>query len=328
MPLLLVLIELGGKPQPVQVATLLTVIGEDGREVYSTFRDWAQDGDDRRILPVLRKFAEYCQPRKNVPFERYKFNKRTQESGESYEQYKTTLRKLSEACEFDTITPNEILRDRLIFGIHDTKVRERLLRENNQTLIKTDEICRAAESMTEQMRIVGQWNDATTSVHAVRKFSGQKKRMTKEASRSTKSETAKECWNCGRQHGRQPKELCPAFGKSCDLCGKLNHFANKCRQKRSGSTRNSVRAIREPDEVFPVREGATLLDDSQWVTLKLDSGNYIRFQIDSGAQCNVLPLKMYKRATTDVQMNDVTKCQSTILAFGGSRLTVVGEVRV
>ena len=37
------------------------------------------------------------------------------------------LRKLSEACEFDTITPNEILRDRLIFGIHDTKVRERLL---------------------------------------------------------------------------------------------------------------------------------------------------------------------------------------------------------
>ena len=89
-----------------------------------------------------------------------------------------------------------------------------------------------------------------------------------------------------------------------------------------------MRAIGEPDEVFPVREGATLLDDSQCVTLKLDSGNYIRFQIDSGAQCNVLPLKMYKRATKDVQMNDVTKCQSTILAFGGSRLTVVGEVRV
>ena len=182
----------------MQVATLLTVIGEDGREVYSTFRDWAQDGADRRILPVLRKFAEYCQPRKNVPFERYKFNKRTQESGYSYEQYKTTLLKLSEACEFDTITPNEIMRYRLIFGIHDTKVRERLLRETNLTLMKTDEICRAAESMTEQMRIVGQSNNEKTSVHAVRQFSGQKKRVTKE----TKSETAKECWNCGRQHGR------------------------------------------------------------------------------------------------------------------------------
>ena len=73
---------------------------------------------------------------------------------------------------------------------------------------------------------------------------------------------------------------------------------------------------------------ATLLDDSQCVTLKLDSENYIRFQIDSGAQCNVLPLKLYKRATKDVQMNDVILCQSSIIAFGGSRLTVVGGVRV
>ena len=207
------------------------------------------------------------------------------------------MRKLSESCEFDTITPNEILRDRLIFGIHDTKVRERLLRETNLTLIKTDEICRAAESMTEQMRIVGQSNNATTSVHAVQHFSGQKKRTSKEASRTTKSETTKECWNCGRQHGRQPKELCPAFGKSCDCCGKQNHFAKKCRQKRAGNMRNSVGVIGEPDEVFPVREVATLLDDSQCVTLKMDSGNYIRFQIDSGAQCNVLPLKLCKRAT-------------------------------
>ena len=96
--------ELRNKSQSVKVTTLLTVIGEDDREVYSTMRDWAHDGDDGRILPILRKFAEYCQPRKNVPFERYKFNKRTLESGESYEQYKTTLRKLSEACESDTIT--------------------------------------------------------------------------------------------------------------------------------------------------------------------------------------------------------------------------------
>ena len=159
-------------------------------------------------------------------------------------------------------------------------------------------------------------------------FKARKKRTSKEASRTTKSETTKECWNCGRQHGRQPKEQCPAFGKSCHCRAKQNHFAKKCRQKRSSNTRNSVRAIGEQDEVFPVREVATLLDDSQCVTLKLDSGNYIRFQIDSGALCNVLPLKLYKRATKDVQMNDVTKFQYSIIAFGGSRMTVVGEVRV
>ena len=93
-------------------------------------------------------------------------------------------------------------------------------------------------------------------------FQARKKRTGKEASRTTKIETTKECWNCGRQHGRQPKELCPAFGKSCDCCGKQNYFARKCRQKRLSNTRNSVRAIGEPDEVFPVREVATLLDNS------------------------------------------------------------------
>ena len=79
-------------------------------------------------------------------------------------------------------------------------------------------------------------------------FQGRKKCMSKEASRTTKSEATKECWNRRRQHGRHPKELCPAagFGKTCDCCGKQNHFAKKCRQKRSGRTRNSVRVIGEP----------------------------------------------------------------------------------
>ena len=63
--------ELGKKSEAVQVATLLTVIGEEARDVYSTFTGWADEADANKIAPVLQKFAEYCQPRKNVPFERY-----------------------------------------------------------------------------------------------------------------------------------------------------------------------------------------------------------------------------------------------------------------
>ena len=89
------------------------MIGEEAREVYSTFNDWAEDGDDKKIKPVLKKFGDYCEPRKNIPFERYKFNPRVQEPGETYDQYRTALRKLAEGCSFETITPDEILRDRL-----------------------------------------------------------------------------------------------------------------------------------------------------------------------------------------------------------------------
>ena len=119
--------ELNKKCENIQVATLIPIIGEDARDVYSTF-NWNEEGDNAKIAPVLQKFAEYCQPRKNVPFERYRFNRRSQEPGETYDQYRTALRKLGEGCKFEAITPDEVLRDRLVFGVRDDKVSERLLK--------------------------------------------------------------------------------------------------------------------------------------------------------------------------------------------------------
>ena len=155
--------ELNKKSEAIQVATLLTVIGEDAREVYSTFTGWAAEDDKSKIEPVLAKFEAYCQPRKNIPFERYRFNHRVQEPGETYDQYRTALRQLAEGCDFATITPDEILRDRLVFGIQNAKARERLLRESKLTLEKADEICRAAESMLAQLKVVEDSSSATVS---------------------------------------------------------------------------------------------------------------------------------------------------------------------
>ena len=80
--------ELNKKSEPVQVATLWTLDGEEARAVYSTFNNLAEYGDDKKIKPVLKKLGGYCTPRKNIPFERYKFNRRVQEPGEIYDQYR------------------------------------------------------------------------------------------------------------------------------------------------------------------------------------------------------------------------------------------------
>ena len=87
--------ELNKKSEPIQVATLLTVIGEDARDVYSAF-DW-DDGcrNSSRIIAHTAKTS-------------LSSAKRAQEAGESYDQHKTALKKLTEGCEFDTITPEEI----------------------------------------------------------------------------------------------------------------------------------------------------------------------------------------------------------------------------
>jgi len=71
---------------------------------------------------------------------------------------------------------------------------------------------------------------------------------------------------------------------------------------------------------------AVTLDDSQLVTVKLESGNCLRFQPDTGAQCDVISLGLYKKATNDTDLKGVKQAKTAIAAYGGSRLPVVGQV--
>ena len=295
---------LNEKSEAVQVATLLTVIGEEAREVYATFT-WDTEGDEKKINAVLAKFQQYCQPRRNIPIERYKFNRRAQEVGESYDQYRTALRKLADECQFGTITPVELLRDRLVFGIRDSKVRERLLREANLTLAKTDEICRAAESTSQHMKLVEPQEQA---VHAVER------------------QTTKECGRCGRRHAFFKRELCPAYGKTCNRCHKPNHFAVKCRQKPELTIVKTVEEQDSGSETYSASTPSQDPDDVQLVTMELESGNFLRFQVDTGAQCNVIPVNLYKQASNDHSLKKVTRATGKIVAYGGSTIPVVGTV--
>ena len=207
--------------------------------------------------------------------------------------------------------PDEILRDHLVFGICDSKVRERLLRQSALTLAKTDEICRAAKSMSLQMKVFEE--NSSTSIHAVKPGREQAK------SSETEKSTYRECWNCGYRHEHK-KEACPALGKTCNKCNKRNHFAAKCRSQRSVK---AVAADEDRDEVFQTGSEGNL-DDTQLITLKLESGNYLRFQVDTGAQCNVVPLGLYKKATKDHLIKNVTPTQQRITAYGGTTIPVCG----
>ena len=58
------------------------------------------------------------------------------------------------------------------------------------------------------------------------------------------------------------------------------------------------------------------LDDSELVTLKLvNSGSFLRFQPDTGAQCNVIPMHLYKQACTDEDLSHDRSMKSTISLF-------------
>lgn len=74
---------------------------------------------------VKERFDSYFRPKRNAIFERYKFNSRIQEPGESVDSFVTALYSLAETCEYDNIR-DEFIRDRIVIGIRDTRASERL----------------------------------------------------------------------------------------------------------------------------------------------------------------------------------------------------------
>ena len=106
---------------------MLSVIGEDATKAFDVF-ELGETQDDSKTEDVLAKFDENCEPRTQVIYEHYRFNNRNQEPGENIASYLTELRTIAKNCQHESITPDEILRDRRVLGIRDDKMRERLLR--------------------------------------------------------------------------------------------------------------------------------------------------------------------------------------------------------
>ena len=209
--------------QLVRVSTLLSVIGEDAKIAFDAF-EWGETEDDSTIEDVLAKFDEYCEPRTQVIYERYRFNNRNQEPGESIASYLTELRTMAKK----TANMNdEILRDRIVLGIRDDKMRERLLRLNDLTLQKAVDLIKAAEQTEQQVKLMSGNPGGTANVNALKQGSGKNNNSFKKTHQ--KREVSRDlCGRCGTKHA---KKNCQAFAQKCRRCGNLNHYQSLCRTK-------------------------------------------------------------------------------------------------
>ena len=81
-----------------QVDTLLYCMGEEAEEVLTSTNISVENR--ARYDGVIEQFETHFRVRRNVIFERARFNRRCQKEGESAEQYITELYNLIEFCEY------------------------------------------------------------------------------------------------------------------------------------------------------------------------------------------------------------------------------------
>ena len=80
-----------------QVSTLLYCLGEEAEAVLDSTN--ITSDEKKRYDKVIEKLNAFFQTRKNVIFERARFNRRNQLESESAERYITELYKLAENCD-------------------------------------------------------------------------------------------------------------------------------------------------------------------------------------------------------------------------------------
>ena len=70
---------------------------------------------------LAKLLQDHFMPKPSAIVQRFKFNTRSQQPGETIAMFLAELRHLSEHCEFG-ITLDEMLRDRLVCGVRDIRI--------------------------------------------------------------------------------------------------------------------------------------------------------------------------------------------------------------
>ncbi len=227
-------------------ALLLCYAGDKVYEIFDTFTD-AGGVDDYDTAKT--KLDDYFKPLKNVEYEIFTFREARQEPGETIDQYCTRLKTLANTCEY-TDSAREI-RIHIVQTCTSNRLRRRALREKDLTLVKLLDMARTMEGS--ERHAIG--IEKRPDVQVV--YYGEKQKQFKryrnegfQAPKSDKSENHgsqksdgnKQCFRCG---GKYPHDngLCPATGKKCHKCERLNHFSKMCKTER-----NSVKYVEQYEE--------------------------------------------------------------------------------
>ena len=327
---------------------LMLWAGEKGRSIYST---WNLTVDQKKLLEEhFKRFKEYCKPKSNKIYSRYVFKSRVQEAEEPFEQFVTDLKLLIRECDYDVGQQDNMIRDHIVFGIKSSKVREKLISEGDDlTLEKCMNIARTHELSQKQLKSMNPGEDpnvyAVKSKNHPRQRSSWKQHYGKGHSQKPKHDTnAVKCMKCGYNHAEKP---CPAMGKKCRYCKKLNHFSKMClaRKQKHVRQRKGVNSLEDYEHdssssdysdydscdndlvyvkmLSDEHEINSISDD--WTVKSIIFDNEISMQIDTGARCNVISQNVLRQMKIKTALK---KTDSKLKSYSGHIIKPIGSIRL
>ena len=212
-----------------QINMLIYAMGDQADDILNSFK--LSTTQLKQYHTVKTKFDDHFVARSNVIFERAKFNQRRQEEGETVYTFSTPLHALAEHCNFGTLT-DEMIRDRIVVGLLDAKLSEKLQLDSELTLPKAVNQARQSEAVKKQQTLMrNDFKESTGRKNEVDAVKTEKFRKDDssgspdETPNSKKPQTrppSNHCYRCGKSPGHV-RQNCPAKAAICHKCSKKGH---------------------------------------------------------------------------------------------------------
>ena len=108
---------------------LVSVADDETLKVIDSL-PYAASGDRKKIDKIIELLEKHCLQDVNILFERHRFYRRVQKDGESIDKFVRELRMLARTCEFTEDGKDfteQMVRDRLVCGVSENSVQQKLL---------------------------------------------------------------------------------------------------------------------------------------------------------------------------------------------------------
>ena len=194
----------------------------------------------------LKKMRAYYKPTENTTLRNYEFRQLTQLPSETFSAFCNRISKEGNTCSFcdcaadsDCTAANTAIRDQIVIGTHQEKIREKALLKG----WALDDLRK--EGMKIESAARGEERISHRDVNKLGKYSYKNIPKKNEGVREAdNAEVKKKCFRCGDTFHKNHLRKCAAAKAKCGSCSKVGHFAKVCQNRRKDVKATDV----SPDE--------------------------------------------------------------------------------
>ena len=329
-------------------ATFLSVVG---RSTYNLLRSLIapQKPTEKTFDELVEVLTAHYSPKPTEVMQRFRFNCRKRQEGETVANYVAELRRLAEHCNYgDTL--DKMLRDRLVWGIRDKYIQKKLLAEAELTLKDALRIAQSAETAEKNLREM-EVESHKEGVHFIKRQRQQRQRQPRQRQQqhpsqqqhSSQPQNAQNsvpgnCTRCGK--GGHRSSDCPYKNLVCRGCHRRGHLQRMCRSANAGSSNTSGTAPAGVKQVGESEDSESKADDL-WLVEEVGGihklyqppikvpvcvdGVNVCMELDTGASVSIVSETQYKQWWPGRSLDS---SPIRLQTYSKQPLTVVGSLSV